>query len=100
MKRLAIVLGLALTPVLVSAKGLNPGYVGCISEDALDEFTRAAVTKDERGMKYLIGKKCLYTSQLTSLDTSILDRGFVTSKVRVYLGKDAIELYVPSEAVR
>lgn len=100
MKRFAVLLGLALLPILVSAKGLNSGYVGCISKDALDEFTQAAVRKDERGMKYLIGKKCLFTAQLTSADVSILDRGFVTSKVRVYIGSDALELFVPSEAVR
>lgn len=100
MKRFAIVLALAAIPLLASGKSLNSGYVGCISKEALDEFTQAAVRKDERGMKYLIGKKCLFTAQLTSADMSILDRGFVTSKVRVYMGNDALELFVPSEAVR
>jgi hypothetical protein len=100
MKRFVVVLALCFIPMLASAKSLNAGYVGCISKEALDEFTQASVRKDERGMKYLIGKKCVFTAQLASAEMSVLDRGFVTSKVRVYVGNDALELYVPSEAVR
>ncbi|MGF7178191.1 hypothetical protein [Azospirillum doebereinerae] len=70
-------------------------YVGCITEEALDQATQAAVKKDERLFNSLMGKQCI---PISGQQFSILDRGFIRSKIRVYVGNNHIDLYTPSEA--
>ena len=79
------------------AERAKSGYVGCITEDALDEFITAAVNDDERHMRTLIGAVCL---PIGGLEFSMVDRGFLTSEIRVYTSQGSIRVFTPSEAVR
>lgn len=87
----------ALIPGSASAARLNDGYIGCISKDALSEFTQALIKKDERAQKYLLGTSCVPTS--SKFPITVLDRGIMRTQYRVYVGKDALELWSPSEAI-
>ncbi|HHG4903575.1 TPA: hypothetical protein ACPWGP_002595 [Pseudomonas aeruginosa] len=82
-----------------SAATLNSGYVGCVTEEYLDQFIQALVAKDDRGMEYLMNSyKCIHMKG--GLEVSVLDRGFTVSKIRVYVGGDAVELWTPNEAIK
>nr|WP_314583854.1 hypothetical protein [uncultured Pseudomonas sp.] len=94
---LAAVVAVGGSPGLASAAKLNDGYVGCISKEALSEFNQALTSKDEKGMRYLIGRSCVLTN--SKLQISVLDRGIMTTKYRVYIDDGAVELYSPSEAI-
>ena len=72
----------------------HENYVGCLSEETLDEFITAAVEKDMRHMEALLGVVCL---SIKGVDFSIIDRGWLTSKIRVYAGGSSLVLYVPAE---
>lgn len=76
---------------------IRGSYVGCTTENALDEFTMAAVNRDRRQMEALIGVSCL---PINGLEYSVVDRGFITSEIRVYVGSDSIRVFTPSEALR
>ncbi len=55
MKKIIITLSLlVLTSTSVQADSLKGGYGACISEDLFDQFTTAAVKKDERAFQYLL----------------------------------------------
>ena len=60
-------------------------------------MTNALVRKDKRLFDTLIGKTCF---PVKGQQFSVLDRGFITSKIRVYIGSDYVDLFVPSEATR
>ncbi len=45
----------------------------------------------------MMGKTCVIVQ---GYDFSILDRGLLNSKVRVYVGENTVDLVVPLEAVR
>lgn len=50
-------------------------------------------------MEYLMNSyKCIHMKG--GLEVSVLDRGFTVSKIRVYVGGDAVELWTPNEAVK
>jgi hypothetical protein len=72
-------------------------YVGCITEEALDEFMTAAMNNDLRQIETLIGVTC---AQISGLEYSMIDRGILRSKVRVYFGNDSVVLYTVAEAAR
>lgn len=52
------------------------GYVGCMTEDSLDEFISAAVAKDERQMQALLSSTC---APISGLEYSMVDAGIMTS---------------------
>lgn len=83
--------------VLAQTGRVKDNHVGCLTERHLDEMTMALVNKDQRLYDSLIGKVCV---PVKGQQFSILDRGFITSKIRVYVGSDHVDLYVPSEATR
>ena len=89
----------SLSPVLAHAQtGVVKGdYVGCVTKDALDQMTNALVNKDKALFSSLMGKRCL---PVNGQQFSVLDRGFVTSKIKVYIAGDSVDLWVPSEATR
>lgn len=76
---------------------VNPGYVGCVTEDSLDEFITAAVNDDERQMNALLGVSCI---AIGGFDYSMVDQGFITSEIRVYVGSDSVNVFTPAEATR
>lgn len=73
------------------------GYVGCITEAALDEFISAAVNNDERHMNALLGVTCV---GISGLEYSMVNAGFMTSEVRVYAGDNSMVLYTVAEAAQ
>jgi ABC-type thiamin/hydroxymethylpyrimidine transport system permease subunit len=79
------------------AKTVNSGYVGCITGDDLSEFVSAAVNNDNRHMDSLLGNVCF---AIGGLDFSMVDQGFMTSEIKVYVGNDSFNLFVPAEAAR
>lgn len=98
MGRILIVLLGFVVALPVSAEKLKGGYPACISEESFDEFTNALVNEDERGMRYLVdNNRCIITK--SGIDISVLDRGWGVSKVRAYVGDQAIVLWTNSENI-
>jgi hypothetical protein len=93
-----ILCAVALCPSVLLAETVRPNYVGCSSEQALDEFIGAAVANDARQMNALL--KNNFCFNIGGLEFSMVDAGFVTSEIRVYAGSTSALLYVPTEATR
>lgn len=72
-------------------------YIGCLTKDDLDQVLRSLSRNDERLYDSLMGTVC---AVVKGRAFSILDRGFATSKIRVYLGDNHVDLWVPTEATR
>lgn len=75
-------------------------YIGCLTEDYLDQMFTALNSKDQNLINSLYNKVCF---SVEGREFSVLDRsGFLysISKIRVYVGSDHVDLYVPSEATR
>jgi len=92
---LLAVLVVAASPV--AASRIGQGYVGCLTEAALDEFISAAVNEDKRQMQALLGSVCV---PIGGLEYSMVDQGFMVSQIRVYVGSDSVLLYTVAEAAR
>ena len=71
--------------------------VGCISEDALDEYTGAILDRDMDQVKALLQSAQCFL--ITGRKYSTIDVGFVTTTIRVYAGGGSIVLIVPTEYV-
>ena len=84
-------------PSIANAKTITDDYVGCVSKQALNEFTTAAINKDYRQMSALLNKTCF---QIKGREFSVVKAGFVKSQIRVYAGSGSVVLWVPSEAAR
>jgi len=100
MKRLttAILLSLAAS-TSVYAESLKGGYGACLSEDLFDQFTSAAVKKDERAFQYLLKNGCIITK--AGIQVSVLDRTWTgTAKVRAYVGDSAVVLWTNIENIQ
>ena len=99
MNKIIITLALLMsisTPV--QSDSLKGGYGACISEDLFDQFTTAAVKKDERAFQYLLKNGCFVTK--AGIEISILDVGWTgTTKVRAYVGDTAIVLWTNTENI-
>ncbi len=76
---------------------ITEAYIGCLTSEDLDLLSRAISNNDTRLRDSLMGTKCVVVK---GYEYSILDRGILTSKVRIYVGSQTIDLIVPSEAVR
>ncbi|MEO1951874.1 hypothetical protein, partial [Thioclava sp.] len=71
--------------------------VGCLTKDALDEFVQAASSSDMRQMNALLQGVC---APIGGYEFSIVDRGMLKSKIRVYVGDKSVVLWTVSEAIR
>lgn len=91
------ILGLTAPNASAQTRRVKGNYVGCMTKAHLDQVTTALNNRDERLYNSLMGKVCV---PLKDQEFSILDRGFLTSKIRVYVGSDYVALHVPSEATR
>lgn len=81
------------------ADSLNDGgYVGCLTEEYLDQFINAAIKNDNNGMNYLLNNS-LCAPLSSKFEISVLENGFSTVKVRVYVGDSAVELWTVREAI-
>ena len=101
MRICAVVLAASLVlPVLSWARSgtIKGDFVGCLSENALDEFIDAAIAKDYRQMQALMRSRLCFN--LKGREYSTVDVGFVTSKIRVYAGGGSVVLHVPTKAIR
>ena len=103
MKLRSVIIMLSVSLVLTVSVWARSGtfkkaYVGCVSENTLDEFIGAAIDKDFPQMQALID--AVQCFNLEGREYSTIDIGLMTSKVRVYIGSDSIPLYVTTEAVR
>ncbi|OOZ41631.1 hypothetical protein BOW53_02830 [Solemya pervernicosa gill symbiont] len=81
-----------------SAEQLKGGYPGCISEDLFDQMVSALVKKDDRAVGYLLKNGCVMAK--SGLPITVLDRGWGTSKVRVYIGDQSVVLWTNSENIQ
>jgi len=85
------------SPAFAQSGTFTGQYIGCLTQDNLDQLYRAIDSGDKRLRDGLMGKVCVVVA---GYDFSILDRGFLTTEVRVYVGGNTVDLIVPSEAVR
>ena len=96
-------IGLALlVSTLASAAAAQSGvitddYIGCLTEKYLDQLGRAIHSNDTRLRDSLMGKVCVL---IKGYPFSMLDSGMLVSEIRVYVGDDHIDLFVPAEAAR
>lgn len=97
-KAVALVATLVTIGYAASAQAgvLNDGYIMCLSKQALDE-SYSILQAGKYGMLKEIG--CFPTS--SAVDGVVVDRGFLTSTVRIVIpGSGTALVHVPSEAVR
>ncbi len=100
MNRLALFALLILLPVAdASAQtGRVKGeHIGCLTKTYLGQLQTAVMNRDKRLYDAMMGKTCILVK---GQEFSILDQGPLTSKIRVYVGSDHVDLYVPTEATR
>jgi hypothetical protein len=81
--------------VIASAKVTSGGYVACFTESDFDEYNGAS----NKGRQYLLdNRKCLVLKG--GLEYSYIDRGFLSSKIRVFFDKSSIVVWTPIENLR
>ena len=105
MMKVCLILGvflvtlLPLVSVADNTKTINAkGVVGCLSEEALDEFMTAATNNDRRqGMELLQSGLCF---GITGRPYSIVDLGFLVTEIRVYTENGSVRLFVPTRFVQ
>lgn len=74
---------------------LNPGYVGCVTEQDLTAFNAAT---HRMQVSMMVNNKCIPTSDLPAHEYVILE-GVLVAHVRLMLADDQYaDLYVPREA--
>lgn len=89
----------AIMPHSYAASLKDGGYVGCVTEDHLDQFITAAVNDDSRAMNYLLNQ--MFCVPLSSqYEISLLDTGLTQVKFRVYVGDSAVDLWTVREAIQ
>lgn len=91
-----IICGLSFSATADSLKG---GQVACLTKDLYDQAITAAVKKDENAWQYLMKNGCFVAKaglQITVLELNV----FSASKVRVYLGDRAVELWTSFENIQ
>ena len=73
----------------------NANSIGCISEDALDEWGVASGNNDKRHAETLMGRVCFWVS---GREYTVIERGFMSwkVKVRVYFEGDSAVVWTPS----
>lgn len=99
MKKIGIGLFLAITvSTSVVADSLKGGYGACISEDLFDQFSSAAVKKDERAFQYLLKNGCIITK--AGIQVSVLDTSWGKAKIRAYVGDNAVVLWTNTENIQ
>lgn len=96
MKRCAFVAAMMSASAAYSAQ-FDGAYVGCVTQDALSEMQTAIMNQDRRQYDTLMGAVC---APLDGFEFSVVERGMLRSKVRVYVGDNSVLLWTVSEAVR
>ena len=78
-------------------KRITGAHVGCITKDALEEFRTAAHNNDLRQIRALTSTIC---TPVEGMEYSVIDRGWMTSRIRVYGNGGSAVLWVISEALK
>jgi len=78
-------------------KRITGAHVGCITKDALEEFRTAAHNNDLRQIRALTSTIC---TPIEGMEYSVIDRGWMTSRIRVYGNGGSAVLWVISEALK
>jgi len=74
---------------------LNGGYGVCLSESIYDEW----VSTDNTGRNYLLkSNKCFVLNK--GVKYSVIDRGWLSSKIRVYVGDTSAVVWTPNENLK
>lgn len=77
---------------------ITEAYAGCSTKSAYYELITAVNKIDRAQINALLGNgECLF---LEGLKYSVVDRGFVSSKIRVYGNGGSAVVWVPSEAIK
>jgi hypothetical protein len=77
----------------------NVGYTGCITESYYDELNSAVTDRNNRAVQFLLDNQyCVTVNE--KLEFSVIDRGFLTSEIRIYVNDASVVLFVPSEMIR
>ena len=96
MKKLALIL--ALLPLTVVAEPKTKGgYFACNTKKQITEYHNYIIKKDDRGLQHLLKNGCVNIP--AGIPISVIDRGFLTSKLRFYYGGKSFELWSPSEII-
>ena len=96
-------IGLAmLASTLASSAAAQSGvitepYIGCLTEQSLDQLFSAINSNDARLRDSLMGVVCV---PIQGYPFSMLDSGFLVSQIRIYVNDTHIDLFVPAEAAR
>ena len=94
---LGLALALAMPTQTEAANGVLGNYIGCSTKEQLSQLSTGISNKDQRLLDSMIGKVC---ALVNGHEFSILKRGVLISKVRVYTAKGNVDLWVHSEAIR
>ncbi|CAB3784303.1 hypothetical protein [Pararobbsia alpina] len=91
---------LCISAIPANAKpALLPNYVACQSQEALRQMGQAIRNHDDNGIRYL-SRQCTLTTSLKGRPFSVIDSTLLgETRIRVYDGSAATELWTPSEAV-
>ena len=81
----------------LAPKRITGAYVGCTTKAALDEFITAANNNDLRQIQALNTTAC---TSIEGLEYSVVDRGWMTSQIRVYGNGTSAVLWTVSEAIK
>ncbi|WP_428541933.1 hypothetical protein [Profundibacter sp.] len=81
----------------LAPRRITGAYVGCMTKAALDEFVTAASNNDLRQIQALTSTTC---TSIEGLEYSIVDRGWMTSQIRVYGNGTSAVLWTVSEALK
>ncbi|WP_280569352.1 hypothetical protein [Chromohalobacter sp. 296-RDG] len=74
------------------------GQPACVSEELLDQLLSAVTDDDDKGVEYLLNNGCLVPR--SGIEVSVLDRSWTgTTKVRAYVGDQAMVLWTVNEAL-
>lgn len=74
------------------------GYGACLTRELMDQFSTAQAKDDTRAGDYLLQNGCTILSG--GIPLTVIDRTWsFLAQVRVYIDSDAVELWVPAEAI-
>ena len=76
---------------------VKDGSIACLSEESLDEAMTAVFNNDQRQFEALMGVWCVVVG---GREYSMSDSGFLTSKIRVYVGDKSVVLYAKTSSLR
>lgn len=93
---LPMIATLTATP-LVAAQKINGPAVACLTEERLSEVHGAIARDDLRQAEAIIATDQCFI--LDGQEFSVVDRGFFTSEIRVYIGGTSGLVFISTESI-